>query len=133
MDELLKQFQHFSQELRDNQITLFVPSGGNYYEEELEVRGYDPIKFNIEELSKEPFRKYNCKTRLMLQYETGTRIAIIDQSTDCNLPFHNVLSSYSHNKKEYELIEISTGKEMIVHMPRKLGQLNNEFKSQRCR
>ena len=107
LDEMLSNINtsHVSQ---DEIPTMFVPKGGNFYEEELEVRGYDPNQFIIEQMTKNPMRKYNCMTRLMIQYPNETRIAVIDQSTDCKLPSSNVISLYSYNQKEYQLVEISS-------------------------
>jgi hypothetical protein len=105
LDEMLDHIV-FTNEQSTDQYTLYVPKGGNFYDEELEVRGYDPNIFIIEEKTKEPLRKYNCKARLMLQYSNGRRIVVIDQSINCNLPDHTELSTYVYNEKEYQLIEL---------------------------
>lgn len=89
---------------------LVVSTGSNFYEEELEVRGFAPDMFRVRTAANDPLRADFCRTRLMIRYADGSRLAVVDKTAECKLDDEAALTSYRYNGMEYAVIKLPISK-----------------------
>lgn len=89
-------------------LELLVMPGSDFYDKELEVRGYDVADIKIGEMRKSQYYINNCRTRLIAKNTDGQLFGVVDKSATCTVGDDQILSTYMYNGEEFAIITVPT-------------------------